>query len=227
MQMQVEERSDDYGYGWWITPEDGVYTASGRGGQFVKIVPWLNVIVVTTGGGFEYDEIEALLTATLVDPDNPLPANPEGVAQLEAAVIAVAQPPAPQLVAPLPDLAREISGKTYVFEPNPTAMETAVLEFDDANEATLHVKSFGRDQVVSTPIGLDGVYRMSPGDHGLPQGYRGAWADAQTFVLEYDNIANNDHAAIRLRFEGERVLLGLQETAHELSVQFEGRLLEP
>jgi hypothetical protein len=159
--------------------------------------------------------------------EKPLPPNPEGVAQLEAAVTTVAQPPAPQPVAPLPDTAREISGKTFVFEPNPSEVETVALEFDDSDEATLHYKVFGSEQVVSAPIGLDGVYRVSLGDHDLPQGYRGYWADAQTFVFEYDNIANNDHATYTVRFKGERVLFGGQETAHELGLQVEGRLQEP
>ena len=42
----------------------------------------------------------------LIDEKNPLPANPEGVARLEAAITDVAQPPAAQPAPPLPDLAR-------------------------------------------------------------------------------------------------------------------------
>jgi len=230
IKVQMAETGDDdkYGYGWWITNEDrGEYAAIGRGGQRILVLPALNAIVVTTGGGFEYDEIVPFLEPAAVNMQQPLPANPGGVAQLEAAVKAIAQPPAPQPVAPLPDTAREISGKTFVFEPNPAEIETAVLNFDESAEASLAVKNFGRKQVVSSPIGLDGIYRMSSGDHNLPQGYRGSWPDAQTFAFEYDNIANNDYATYRLRFEGDRVLLSGQETAHELGTQFEGRLQEP
>ena len=68
---------------------------------------------------------------------------------------------------------------------------------------------------------------MSAGYHGFPQGYRGYWSDPQSFILEYDNIANNDHATIQVRFENERVLMSVQETAHELSLQVEGRLQKP
>lgn len=227
VQMQVAERDDDYGYGWWITPGEGVYTAAGRGGQYVKVVPWLNVIVTATGGGFDYEEIDPLLSASLVDPNHPLPANPEGAAQLEATVAAIVQPPAPQPLAPLPDTAREITGKTFVFDANPVELETLSIEFGAAAEATLHFRLAGSDQVLSAPVGLDGVYRLSPGDHGLPQGYRGRWADAQTFVLEYDNIANNDHIFYQAQFKDGRIVLGVQETAHELGVQIEGRLQTP
>ena len=72
-----------------------------------------------------------------------------------------------------------------------------------------------------TPIGLEVVYCTYPGDYDLPAGQRGYWADAQTFVLEHDEIARNDYFTFRMRFEGDRVVVG-QETAHELGVRFEG-----
>jgi hypothetical protein len=184
-----------------------------------------NLILVTTGGGFELDEIGDLLATAVADES--LPANPEGVARLEAAITTVARPPAPQPVAALPEMAHVISGQTFVFEPNPAGLETACLEFDDSAEATLHATFTGSEQMVSWPIALDGVYRLVPGEYGLLLGLRGAWADAQTFVFEYDNIANNDHATYRLRFEGDRVVMTGQETAHDLSEQFEGWLQEP
>jgi CubicO group peptidase (beta-lactamase class C family) len=229
-QMAETDTGDAYGYGWWLSPADDditVYSANGRGGQHIKVVPDWNLIAVTTGGGFDFDEIDPLLLPTLVDLEKPLPANSEGVAELQSAVTTVAQPPAPQPVAPLPDTAREVSGKTFAFEPNPAEVETALLEFNEADEATLQVKSFGIDQVIRAPIGLDGIYRISSGEHNLAQGYRGYWADAQTFILEYDNIANNDHAIFRLRFDGERLVMTGQETAHEVGMQFEGVMQNP
>lgn len=66
------------------------------------------MILVTTGGGFEMDEIAELLLASFSDFEKPLLANPEDVARLEAAVIAVAKPPASTSVASLPDVARLI-----------------------------------------------------------------------------------------------------------------------
>lgn len=123
-------------------------------------------------------------------------------------------------------MAKAISGQTFVFEPNPLEVEALGLEFDDSAEAILHIRSAG-DQVESIPIGLDGVYRMSVGDYDLPRGLRGAWADDQIFVLEYNAIANNDHFTFWLRFEGDRLVLEGQETAHEPGMRLEGRLENP
>ncbi len=220
--------NDSYGYGWWVSNDTPVsYSAIGRGGQRIIVVPAWNLIVVMTGGGFDFDEIEPLLVSSLVDMKKPLPANPNGVVQLEAALASISQPPAPQPVVPLPETARAISGKTFVFEPNTLQVENARFEFNDSAEAILYLTFAGSGRVTPRPIGLDGVYRMFPGDYNLPQGQRGYWADAQTFVLESDDIANNNHVFLRMRFDGDRVAIESQETDHELSVKFEGRIEKP
>ncbi len=225
VRAQIETGGDDdYGYGWWVHTGDPVaYSAIGRGGQRIIVVPAWNLMVVMTGGGFEFDDIEPLVVSALVDMKKPLPANPAGVAQLDAALAAVSQP-APQPVAPLPEMARAISGKTFVFEPNPLEIENLRFEFNDSAEAILHVTSTDSGKTPPWPIGLDGIYRLFPGDYNLSQGLRGYWADAQTFVLESDEIANNDHVILRMRFEGDRVVIEGQETSHEIGVRVEGRL---
>jgi hypothetical protein len=226
-QIQPEGDDDAYGYGWWISA-DGAYSAEGRGGQSIKLEPSLDVIVVTTGGGFDYDQqVDPLLSASLVDLEHALPANPAGVAHLEAAVTAIAQPPPAQAVAPLPAMARTVSGQTYVFEANPLAVDALRFVFDDSAEAQLHVTPAGGSEQPAWPIALDGVYRFSPGEFDLPQGLRGGWVDGQTFVFEYDEIANNDHAFFRIRFGDGRMQVQAQETAHALGVQVEGRLQTP
>ena len=52
------------------------------------VVPALDLLVATTGGGFMLDEIGPLLVAALADMTRPLPANPAGAARLQAAVAA-------------------------------------------------------------------------------------------------------------------------------------------
>lgn len=201
-----------YGYGWWLW--DSGYGASGRGGQSVKVEPGLNVIVVTTGGGFDYDsEVDQHLVASVVDLNKALPANPAGAASLAAVLKDLAQPSAPQAVAPLPDIAKEISGKTYVFEPNPANLETIIVEFNDSAEAMLHIKYFG-SEVLSSPVGLDGLYRPSAeGDLRC-----GTWADPQTFELEIIDVGEQK---LRLYFEGDRVTLESPEEGLSFSGQIE------
>ncbi len=220
---------DYYGYGWWISTaqERGdvdSYRADGRGGQYVAVVPALKIIVATTGGGFTLDDIADLLLPALVDMRKPLPANPVEFGRLQAAVNTVGQPPAATPVAALPRTARAISGKTYVFDPNPLGIENVRLKFTGSAKAVMHITLSDARGLRRWPVGLDGVYRMSKGEYDHPLGVRGYWADAQTFVFEYAGITSNDHFTFRMRFEGDRVVVEGQETAHELGVKFEGRL---
>jgi hypothetical protein len=227
LHINAEGYGDDYGYGWWVARDNPpTYSAQGRGGQRIIVIPDLSIILVTTGGGFEMDEVEPLLVAALGDIEQPLPANPAGVAHLEAAVATVAQAPDPELPTQLPPVAAAISGQTFVFEPNQAGLECLRLEFDDSAEAVLQMASTGVSPV-SLAIGLDGIYRLVPGEYDLPQGLRGYWADAQTFVLERDAIANNEHFAYRMRFEGDHVTIEGQQTTHELTMTLEGSLQNP
>ena len=55
-------QGEHYGYGWWVFTADeqgefSSYRADGRGGQYVIVVPSLDLVIATTGGGFDFDEI--------------------------------------------------------------------------------------------------------------------------------------------------------------------------
>jgi CubicO group peptidase (beta-lactamase class C family) len=217
-------RGDDYGYGWWVMPGDqGEYAAQGRGGQYIRVFPAMNAMVVTTGGGFLWDDLGPLVASAVVDTANPLPANPEGVDELNAALTTAQEAPAPQPVAPLPETARAISGKTFVFGPNPLDLETLRLDFDDSAEARLEATFTADATLPPVAVGLDGVYRLQPvGDYDLPLGLRGQWLDEQTFLLDYDQIANLDAYVLVMTFEDDRVSLVGKERTHEASIEIEG-----
>jgi CubicO group peptidase (beta-lactamase class C family) len=203
---------DGYGYGWWVSEDS--YTALGRGGQNIKVYPGYNAIVVTTASAFDYDQLEPLLNAAFVDPEQPLPADPARVAELETTLDALAGAPTPWSVGPVPEIAGMISGKTYVFGPNPAELATLRPEFDDPEVATLAMMLGGRDVV--WPIGLDGRYRLAPDGQGL----RGYWTEPQTLVIE---VFEEGLSTLRLHFEGDRVEI----SSPALGLQFEGRIEGP
>jgi CubicO group peptidase (beta-lactamase class C family) len=222
---QFKTHVDDYyGYGWWITSENDQvdYSAVGRGGQYIKVIPYLDLVIVATGSGFDFDEIEPLIAPALVDPNKPLPANPDGVASLNATLITITQAPEPKPVPPLPETARTISGKTFVFEPNPLQLKTLRLDFNDSDEAGIEITFYDNQSSRSGGVGLDGVYRMSKGRNNLDAGYRGYWNDSQTFVTEVEEIANRDAFIVQLHFEGSEVVLLAKERTHESSMTFKG-----
>jgi CubicO group peptidase (beta-lactamase class C family) len=58
----VTGRTEDYGYGWWVSlPDDPIewFRADGDGGQRILVVPAVDVVVVATGGGYGWDSVLA------------------------------------------------------------------------------------------------------------------------------------------------------------------------
>jgi CubicO group peptidase (beta-lactamase class C family) len=86
-----EDRS--YGYQWWIFHDGAFYAAAGFNGQFIFVMPSLDLVVIMTANEpGERDQLPRLLFEEFVIPavvaDEALPANPDGVAALEAAIAA-------------------------------------------------------------------------------------------------------------------------------------------
>jgi len=216
---------DDYGYGWWVMNGNvgKEYAAIGRGGQRIHVMADLNLMVVTTGSGFEIDDLWPYLDGVLVDPEKPLPANPTGVEKMIAAIAAVAQPPAAQLVKPLPVMAHAITGKTYLLDDNPLQVKTLRMDFIGTDSATLYLTLADNQPFLPQPIGLDGIYRIILAEYNLPRGARGYWEDERTFICEYDEIAANNHLNLKLTFQGEQLQIEAKETDHDYGVTIQGK----
>lgn len=189
-----------YGYGWWISPVD--YYALGREGQFVRVLSSLNTIIVTTGGGFDFDDVQSFMLPILLDLKEPLPANPEGDDALAAALIKIQQEPPLYSAAPSPDLIQTTSRVLYLCEPNPFRVETIHLNFEDPAQATLSARMNGVDE--TWLIGTDGHFHLnSKGDAS-----HGYWLDARTFQYSVFDIGV---LTSELRFDRDRLEIRLLE----------------
>jgi CubicO group peptidase (beta-lactamase class C family) len=224
---QVHSRApwgDEYGYGFWIYPDrkPPIYEANGRGGQRLTVVPALNLVVVFTGGGFEPGDIGNFIGQSIKS-DKPLPENPVGVTGLARGISDAARPPETQSVAAQGSIAKAISGKTYQLENNPAGLKSLSVTFSPGNEALIRLDFLdGRRE--QRPVGLDGVPRLSPGGRfGLPVAITGAWESDDTFVLNYDEVANINSYRFRLTFSGESVSVGLKEATGLIDARFGGR----
>lgn len=213
-------KPDAYGYGWWVLQEGDVdgYFASGRGGQRILVVPAMDLIVVTTGGGFEWSEIDIYILAAIGDLEKPLPANPAGVASLEAALVAIARGPDPKPVPPLPARASVISGQTFVFEQNKINISSARLDFDSSAEATLTFNMAYEGERVSG-VGLDGRYR--PSRSGRPAFARGNWTETDTFVIVFSEGPGLNNYTITMTFGDQGLIFNFE------GLKLQGRLQAP
>lgn len=210
-----------YGYLWWPyqTPSGDFFEANGAYSQHIRVSPEKNLVVADTGT----DSGDAFYLANFYDPtfmkailnavksDEPLPRNPEGVARLESAVQAAANPEA-HAAEVLPPLASQISGKTYdLTTPNLLLAEGDVLRLPEEvwQMATLGL-DFEQDSAVlrletesgidlNLPVGLDGVYRITTNELGTTAAL-GEWATETQFVLHLRRLEQGPVLEYTLNF---------------------------
>ena len=225
-----------YGYQWWVSGDD-IYLAWGFGGQYIIVAPELDLVVVFTSN-LKGDEstIPLGLLHDFVIPAAKEPIamapNPDGVQLLESKLREVALTPTEPEPAPsLPQTAQRITGRTYTLDPNPVGLLSIALAFQEETEAllswTASTDSPDRQAAnqVNWPIGLDNVYRFTPGMFGLPMGLRGRWVSEDAFVIYIDYIGNTGKAEIRFDFEGDDLTMQIRELIPiEDSQSFTGKL---
>lgn len=224
---------DGYGYQWWTSTSRAFFAARGRGGQRIYVVPGQDLIVVLTGAGgrgpaerMRYDLLLSYLVPAARS-DRALPANPEGVAKLQAAVRQVATPPAEgarSTIAASP-LAQRISGRRYEMEPNPFGFASLALVFDRKVEGLLRMSLLTFDthaREIEYRIGLDGMPRVAPGRFGLPAVAEGYWRGEDVFAIDLDEVGNINRWRFTLTFQGDRVAVEVAEGTGLPSATFEG-----
>jgi CubicO group peptidase (beta-lactamase class C family) len=233
--VRVQSKAGSYGYGWWVsTGKSGSeFNADGAGGQHIAVVPGLNLILATTGGGFNVDDVVPFLFPALVDMNKSLPANPAGVTDLNTTLRKLIEAPQPQPSSPLPDLAIQISGQTIQLENNLLKLKSVQLEFSDSAASIQFAFVDGSHSPVAV-IGLDGIYRMTAGvgldralrtegeTAGQNVGMRGAWTDEQTFAIDYNTITNRYAYQLVLEFKPNGVTLVASDRLYGTSVSISG-----
>jgi CubicO group peptidase (beta-lactamase class C family) len=194
------------GYFWWLPRDMNVYSTRGWARLFVA--PEQGMVIVLTTGALSRSVIDALAEGFMgaAISSEPLPENPEMAAQLDSWVNAVGQPPEPEPVPPLPELAQLVSGKTYALEDNPHDWQSFALSFQDQEAQVAFASS---DGVETLAIGLDGVYCIGQASslESLPTAATGesfalvgSWEMDKSFHLNLQ-LLSGAHQEIDFTFE--------------------------
>jgi hypothetical protein len=219
-----------YGYQWWINAFGG-YTAIGFGEQQIMVLPEQDLVIVITGVFPEQGEImppdlvqKFILPA--VNAPAPLPEDEIAARRLADLVAAAAAGPQPAPVPPLPDIATQISGKTYQLQsPDGQTTETLRLTFgSEAEVATFEGMIDG--QPVEAAIGLDGVPRLTPGRAGQVL-LQGGWQDDQTFIMESNILGEAVREKTAFTFEGNQVKAAYYSYVYDNVFELEGEQVSP
>jgi CubicO group peptidase (beta-lactamase class C family) len=210
-----------YGLGWWISKSvPGMYEAVGRGGQHLVVWPDKDLVVVTTGGGFELAEVAPLLIAAIRS-DTSLPAAPEATRALHATLLRIAQPRTAERIHTIHTTpgAREISGRTLTFAANPLGLATLRLDFDDLDGGRARARLELADRVLDTAVGLDGVERFgtSTPSQAIIAAH-GRWTGDHSFHLVIDLLAEIDAIDATLDIAAQSVTVTLQVGDAKLSL---------
>ena len=204
---------------WWSLPEKNAYMARGRHSQLILILPKLDVVAVMTGilRDDQFYPMARLIDdiASAVKSDQPLP--PDAVAQsLLAASVREAATERPSALGKTPELAKQISGKTYQVSGNTLKIKTFVLNLVDADPFWEITTESGRvDQPegrFSGLLGLDGIFRRSPPVNYGINASKGRWLDERTFALERRILGHSETQLWILAFDGNKVEIAFENT---------------
>jgi len=206
-----EEAKRDYGYLFWLFSGDGYYSAMGLGGQQIHTAPDKNMVVVVTAGlsPRAEDYIRELMRDYILPAarsNSALPANPRAAEQLAWAVRRAGGLPRP--VPALPEVARQVSGRTYKLEHNPFGWQTFSFSFsDDKVTASFTVNGSGE-----LAVGLDDQFRITelPGPSRLA--LKGYWERGDAFVIEATYLDVPSWSTLKATFAGSEINATLQDT---------------
>jgi hypothetical protein len=219
--------NDGYGYLWWMNGFEG-FSAHGFGGQYLFVLPESEMIVVFTSALRDPDfPIPHELVKTYVLPSiqssTPIADNPQAFQALEASIKHLADPD-PKPVAPLPEIAKQISGKTFKITQDGSGgrmFTTISLSFDGSSEYT-STTEWPAAGIHSGQGGLDDVFRTGDGF-----ALKGSWQDEQTFVEQYKPMDYQIDTSIQTyTFNGNTLTIDVNSSMGFFSFQSIAELLE-
>jgi hypothetical protein len=133
-----------------------------------------------------------------------------GQAKLTAALSAATQGLGVNKSSVQPDIAREVSGKTYACDTNPVGVTSFRKEFNDPNVGVFSMVRNGQE--TTSPVRLDGKYRLD--SQGTAQ--FGYWEDLQTFILDFFDIGQLTR---KLHFDADKLDVTVPEINLTLKCQ--------
>jgi hypothetical protein len=225
---------EGYGYLWWMN-DFGGYSSHGFGGQYLFVIPELEMIIVFTSGledpvfPLPKELVETYILPAVKSP-TPLTSNPRASQGLKA-IIEKLEHPAPEPVAPLPEIARQISGKTFQITQDGSGeqlFKTISFTFTGNDVCTAETLwSDGRREVLRG--GLDNVFRMNDfevNQQPVKAAFKGSWQDGHIFVAYVKDMSRVDTAIHTFTFDGEKLSIDVTSSMNFYSFQATGEMVE-
>ena len=218
---------DGYGYYWWIDSFGG-FSAHGFGGQFIYVLPGLDMVVVFTAGLAESDFTvpHQLLTTYLlpsVQSEQAFAADPQIQDQLRSEINDIQTEE--ETAVWLPEIAGQISGRTYrVLGLPPGSPKAFTLKFS-GKDVYSNAILMGNDETIQFTGGLYNEFFVHEPDveGSMLAAFKGYWQDERTFieVQSFDLSTDAQFFTVTYIFDGNTVSI-IVESSMNLFPRLEG-----
>jgi len=221
-----------YRRGFWLNLGQHYFQAAGRHGQFIRIDPAQQLVIVTTGRIPDQNVDESTLNQLhqLVKNDSPLPTNAIAEAHLTETIRALSSPPEANNTR---DLGKDWYNKTWRFAAKPWGIEAINLKPDPKDDGALIWEVDWKEDRLAKgkniwPVGIDGAYRSKPDINAsnLKLYARARWLDEHTLELQTRYNEGSTYWKYTFNFSKNKVELKYTDDEYS-SGQATGLLITP
>jgi hypothetical protein len=177
------QKTESYGYGWWLDSENpDEIQAVGRGGQRLFVFKERNMVIVTTGGGFESGDIDNLVLESIKSFEK----DKNFSTQLENLINSLQYPDAKNTDINKDNFSSNNLNKRYHFERN--NLNLSDIRFEKRDKHYYFIINFLDGTTEEHQIGIDNQYNISKECVlGLPLAIKGFW-DNDKFIICYNDF---------------------------------------
>jgi len=208
--------TESYGYGWWLDSENpDEIQALGRGGQRLFIFKEKNIVIVTTGGGFDAGDIDNLVLESLKSYNK----NETHIAELKNLVSTMQFPDTKSIGGN--DFSSAMLNKTFHLEKN--VFELNAVRFEKRNNKEYYLVLYLTDgSKEQHPIGLGNQYKISTERvFGLPIAVKSYW-DNNKLIVDYNELCNINFYKFTFDFYENSIVLDLHDLTNKRNALLKG-----
>lgn len=211
--------TESYGYGWWLDSENpDEIQAIGRGGQRMFVLKDKNVIIVTTGGGFDAGEMDNLVV-------NAIAAYQPGenrYAELRQRVKQIRLPDTGS--SQENNFSAGMLNKTFQLENND--LEITAFRFEKGSKdyyLILDMEDGGKQKLA---MGMGNRYVISR-EHlfGLPVALRSSWKK-DNLLVEYNSLSSINLYRFTFVFNNDSVDLKAEDITNKRNISLKARVAQ-
>ena len=215
------QRTESYGYGWWLDSENpDEIQAVGRGGQRLFAFRERNIIIATTGGGFEAGDLDNLVLESVKSFNK----NEDHSAKLDSLVKAIQSPTAGRKDAVSTDFPSSLLNKSYQFEKND--FNLLAIRFELRNKEYYIVIESADGTIEEHPVGMNNQYITSNAKvSGLPVALKGIW-EINKLIIWYNELSRINLYKYTFTFNDNSVDLEIRDLTNDRNGLVKGSISE-